>query len=109
MVLDEDRAFVCSSQVGQTHYYPECIPGLFDRKLTMLQGSGERPMVVLFGWAGAKHKHLDKYAKIYRWEIQTEVLIQIKKILIMIRDLGCDTLQYILPTRFIFRHTDQVD
>ena len=25
-----------------------------------------------------------------------------------IRDLGCDTLQYILPTRFIFRHTDQV-
>ena len=22
--------------------------------------------------------------------------------------LGCDTLQYILPTRFIFRHTDQV-
>ena len=62
-------------------------------------------MVVLFGWAGAKHKHLDKYAKIYRWEIQTEVLIPIKKM--MIRDLGCDTLQYILPTRF--RHTDQVN
>ena len=26
----------------------------------------------------------------------------------MYRALGCDTLQYILPTRFIFRHTDQV-
>jgi len=68
VVLDEDRAFVCSSQG---------------------EDSGDRPMVVLFGWAGAKHKHLDKYSKVYR-------------------DLGCDTLQYILPTRFIFRHTDQV-
>ena len=26
----------------------------------------------------------------------------------MYQALGCDTLQYILPTRFIFRHTDQV-
>ena len=23
------------------------------------------------------------------------------------RELGCDTLQYILPTRFIFKHSDQ--
>ena len=26
----------------------------------------------------------------------------------MYQGLGCDTLQYILPTRFIFRHTEQV-
>ena len=79
VVLDEDRAFVCNSQgeVGQRHYHPECIPDLFDRTLTMLQGSGERPMVVLFGWAGAKHKHLDKYAEVYRWEI--DVLIQMEQ------------------------------
>ena len=30
------------------------------------QGPGDRPVVVLFGWAGAKHKHLDKYAELYR-------------------------------------------
>ena len=36
------------------------------RTFTFLQGSEDRPMVVLFGWAGAKHKHLDKYAQIYR-------------------------------------------
>ena len=23
--------------------------------------------MVLFGWAGSKHKHLDKYSQIYRW------------------------------------------
>ena len=80
VVLDEDRAFVCNSlkgEVGQRLYHLVCIPGLFDITLTMLQGSGERPMVVLFGWAGAKHKHLDKYAEVYRWEI--DVLIQMEQ------------------------------
>jgi len=44
VVLDEDRTFVCGHG----------------------KGSGDRPIVVLCGWAGAKHKHLDKYAQLYR-------------------------------------------
>ena len=50
---------------------------------------GVEPLVILLGWAGATHKNLDKYAMVYR-------------------ERGCGTLQYILPTRFIFRHTEQV-
>merc|ERR1719215_1870070 len=47
------------------------------------------PLVVILGWAGASHKNVSKYAELYR-------------------RLGCSSLQYILPTRFIFRHSDQV-
>ena len=47
------------------------------------------PLVIILGWAGATHKNLDKYSQVYR-------------------ERGCGTLQYILPTRFIFRHTEQV-
>ena len=80
------------------------------------QGSGDRPVVVLFGWAGAKHKHLDKYAEFYRsersWNDSTYHSLKWENFRTIIfwttRDHGCDTVQYILPTRFIFRHTDQV-
>ena len=60
VVLDEDRAFV----TGQGKVAEKLFSNFFD---TNFQGLGERPMVALFGWAGAKHKHLDKYAEIYRW------------------------------------------
>ncbi len=43
----------------------------------------------MFGWAGANHKNLDKYARLYR-------------------AAGCDTLAYYLPTRFIFANTADV-
>ena len=49
----------------------------------------ERPLVFVFGWAGATDKNLDKYAEIYR-------------------KAGCDTFSYILPTRFIFSCTAEV-
>jgi len=48
-----------------------------------------KPLVILFGWAGATPKNLSKYGSVYS-------------------DLGCPTVEYILPTRFIFRHTEQV-
>ena len=55
-----------------------------DRRLTDTE-----PLVIIFGWAGATQKNLSKYGEVYR-------------------QLGCATLQYILPTRFIFKHSEQV-
>ncbi len=49
----------------------------------------DRPLAMVFGWAGASDKNLDKYAEIYR-------------------RAGCDTLSYYLPTRFIFSCTADV-
>lgn len=49
----------------------------------------KRPLVILFGWAGASQKNLGKYAEIYQ-------------------KAGCATLTYILPTRFIFECTELV-
>ena len=49
----------------------------------------DRPLVFVFGWAGANEKNLSKYAEIYQ-------------------RAGCSTMAYILPTRFIFRITEDV-
>jgi hypothetical protein len=49
----------------------------------------DRPLVFIFGWAGASAKNLDKYASVYR-------------------RAGCDTLSYFLPTRFIVECTGDV-
>ena len=48
----------------------------------------DRPLVLLFGWAGANGKNLSKYSDIYR-------------------KAGCITLGYNLPTRFIFQITEK--
>ena len=48
-----------------------------------------RPLVILLGWAGANNKNLSKYTDIYE-------------------EAGCMTLNYILPTRFIFNIQDKV-
>jgi len=47
------------------------------------------PLVLLFGWGGASHKNLGKYADIY---LKT----------------GCTTAQYCLSTRLLFRDTAQI-
>ena len=49
----------------------------------------ERPLVFVFGWAGATEKNMDKYSEIYR-------------------RAGCDTMAYFLPTRFIMSATSSV-
>ena len=54
-----------------------------------LRREEDRPLVFLFGWAGATEKNLDKYSEVYR-------------------KAGCDTFSYILPTRFIFSCTAEV-
>eukprot|EP00092_Neocalanus_flemingeri_P036765 GFUD01040025.1.p1 GENE.GFUD01040025.1~~GFUD01040025.1.p1 ORF type:complete len:379 (+),score=86.98 GFUD01040025.1:119-1255(+) len=46
-------------------------------------------VVLLFGWAGASHKNLNKYSSIYL-------------------EAGFTTVQFILSTRHIFRDTDQI-
>ena len=60
-----------------------------DKKFVVLPPNGPnssdtKPVVVLFGWAGASVKNLSKYGEVYR-------------------NYGCPTIEYILPTRFIFR------
>ena len=47
----------------------------------------DKPLVLLFGWAGANGRNLAKYTDIYR-------------------KAGCITLSYNLPTRFIFQITE---
>jgi len=47
------------------------------------------PIVLLFGWGGASHKNLSKYSTIYL-------------------GAGFTAVQYILPTRHIFRDTAQI-
>ena len=56
-------------------------------------GTGGRrnaaPLVLLFGWGGASHKNLGKYADIYL-------------------EAGATTAQYVLPSRHVIRDTAQV-
>jgi len=47
------------------------------------------PLVLLFGWAGASHKNLSKYAEIYT-------------------KAGCTTVQYSLPSEYIMHYTSMV-
>ena len=47
------------------------------------------PLVLLFGWGGASHKNLGKYADIYL-------------------EAGATTAQYVLPSRHVIRDTAQV-
>lgn len=49
----------------------------------------DRPLVFLFGWAGATQKNLRKYTQIYQ-------------------KAGCHTLGYNLPGRFVFIDTSEV-
>jgi len=50
---------------------------------------GPPPLALLFGWAGASHRNLAKYSNIYL-------------------DQGCTTAQLTLPTRHVFRETEQI-
>jgi len=52
----------------------------------VLSSESQRPLVCVFGWAGANDKNLAKYSEIYQ-------------------KAGCATLAYYLPTRFIFNQT----
>ena len=54
-----------------------------------IKREGQRPLVFIFGWAGATEKNMDKYSEIYR-------------------RAGCDTMAYYLPTRFIMSATSSV-
>ena len=51
-----------------------------DQMETRFKTSLPQPLVLVFGWAGASEKNLDKYGLVYR-------------------SAGCTTVQYILPTR----------
>jgi len=60
-----------------------------DPENTDSQMVNDNPIVLLFGWGGANHKNLSKYSSIYL-------------------GAGFTTVQYILPTRHIFRDTAQI-
>ncbi len=55
----------------------------------VLDTEAQKPLALVFGWAGANSKNLGKYAELYH-------------------GAGCDTLAYYLPTRFIFNRTEDV-
>ena len=63
--------------------------GKAEHILPRFQTEGDAPLALVFGYAGARARHLDKYAAIYR-------------------RAGCHTFSYILPTRFIFSCTEDV-
>ena len=72
-----------------TQVLPEDRKFVYNEKIKDIAGhSSNKPVVILFGWAGASVKNLSKYGQVYR-------------------DYGCPTIEYILPTRFIFRHSEQ--
>ncbi len=84
------NSFRCASThrvVGTFGETTKILPG--DKKYIVLppnssNSSESKPLVVLFGWAGASAKNLSKYGDVYR-------------------NYGCPTIEFILPTRFIFR------
>jgi len=49
----------------------------------------DKPIALIFGWGGSSHKNINKYSSIYR-------------------EAGCTTVQYVLPTRHLFRDTEQI-
>jgi len=49
----------------------------------------QKPIALIFGWGGSSHKNVAKYSSIYQ-------------------KAGCTTIQYVLPTRHLFRDTDQI-
>merc|ERR1739838_213152 len=49
----------------------------------------EKPIALIFGWGGSSYKNINKYSSIYR-------------------EAGCTTVQYVLPTRHLFRDTEQI-
>ncbi len=53
----------------------------------VVDSESKKPLVFVFGWAGANEKNLGKYADVYH-------------------AAGCDTFTYYLPTRFIFDQTN---
>jgi len=70
--------------------FPEIKPS--ESKLIIREPESPRhkaPLVLLFGWGGASHKNLSKYADIYL-------------------ETGCTTCQYSLSTRLLFRDTAQI-
>ena len=68
---DQDRIFKCGE--GKVRRRASATLRLCFGTIPCVQGEGPRPVVVVLGWAGAKHQHLDKYSQIYRWGGETSV------------------------------------
>jgi len=55
----------------------------------VLFSKSKSPIALIFGWGGSNHKNVAKYSAIYQ-------------------KAGCTTVQYVLPTRHLFKDCDQI-
>ena len=85
-LIDLSNNLLLPINVFRSNLFSLSDDNLVDERFKSLE-ENKKPLVILFGWAGANGKHLSKYAEMYR-------------------RAGCITLGYNLPTRFIFQITE---
>merc|ERR1712236_87213 len=97
-VLDGIAEFSLTGDMFQTETQTENpMPQLTEKEVRILitepneydQTLSRAPIALIFGWGGSSHKNVEKYSSIYSKS-------------------GCTTVQYVLPTRHLFRDTDQI-
>jgi len=99
-VLDSIAEFSLTGDMFQTETQtknPMTMPQLTEKEVEIVitepeeydQSLSRAPIALIFGWGGSSHKNVEKYSSIYRKS-------------------GCTTVQYVLPTRHLFRDTDQI-
>jgi len=95
--LDSIAEFSLTGEIFQARPAARLVPHLSEKEVRIvvtepqaeLISQCETPIALIFGWGGSSHKNVDKYSEIYR-------------------KAGCTTVQYVLPTRHLFRDTDQI-
>merc|ERR1739844_864203 len=94
-VLDSIAEFSLTGDMFQTETQTENpMPQLTEKEVLILitepnecdQTLSRAPIALIFGWGGSSHKNVEKYSSIYSKS-------------------GCTTVQYVLPTRHLFRDT----
>ena len=81
-----------SMQMRQMSQFPDPLLPPVPEKIEIMkitQNDPWSPIVLVFGWAGANHKNLQKYCQIYQ-------------------NLGCSTAAFTLPAEYVLNNTEMV-